>query len=58
MKKRTKQERAAYENACACLYYGCGRKHWNSCGLSTEDANQIWKEAFYNMANYFKRSEI
>ena len=51
MKGGTKQERAAYENACACLYYGYGRKHWNYCGLSEDDAKRIWKEAFNDMAN-------
>ena len=50
MKKRTKQEQAAYENACVCLYYGFSRKHWNSCGLSEEDAIRIWKDAFHYMA--------
>lgn len=34
MKARTQQEQNAYENARDCLYYGYGRKHWNSCGLS------------------------
>ena len=51
MKKGTKQEQAAYENACDCLYYGYGRKHWNSVGLSERDANRIWREAFNDMAN-------
>ena len=53
MKKRTEQEQSAFENACACLYYGFSRKHWNSCGLSKEDATRIWKEAFNDMANDF-----
>ena len=51
MKKRTKQEQAAYENACACLWYGFGRRYWDSCGLPKEDADRIWKEAFNDMAN-------
>ena len=50
MKKRTKQEQKAFENACACLYYGYSRKDWNSCGLSEEDATRIWKDAFNYMA--------
>lgn len=39
----------AYENACDCLYYGYGRKFWSSCGLSNEDANAVWEQAFYDM---------
>ena len=50
MKKRTEQEQAAFENACDCLYNGYGRKDWNSCGLSVEDATRIWKDAFHYMA--------
>lgn len=53
MKKRTKQEQAAYENACVCLWYGFGRRYWDSCGLSKEDADRIWKETFNDMANDF-----
>lgn len=49
MKKRTKQEREAFENACACIYYGFSRKDWRPYGLSEEDADRIWKEAFYYM---------
>ena len=51
MKKETKQEQAAYENACDCLYYGYGRKHWNSCGLSEDDADRIWKDAIAELTN-------
>ena len=51
MKKRTKQEQAAFKNACDCLYYGYGRKHWNSCGLSDEDATRIWRDAFNYMTD-------
>ena len=45
----TKQEQAAYENACNCIYLGYGREHWDSCGLSDEDANRIWNEAYFYM---------
>lgn len=48
---KTQQEQMAYENACDCLCYGFGRKHWNSCGLSSEDALKIWREAFHDMTN-------
>lgn len=51
MKARTQQERNAYENACDCLYYGYGRKHWNACGLSEKEAAQIWQEAREQLAN-------
>ena len=50
MKKRTKQEQEAFENACDCLCYGYGRKHWNSCRLSEEDATRVWEDAFHFMA--------
>lgn len=48
---RTQQERNAHENACDCLYYGYGRKHWNSCGLSEKEAARIWQEAREQLAN-------
>lgn len=41
----------AYENARACLYYGFSRKHWRVYGLSKEEADKIWREAFRDMAN-------
>lgn len=50
MKKRTKQEQAAFENACDCLYNGYGRKHWRHYGLSEDDATRIWKDAFHYIA--------
>lgn len=43
-------ERCAFENACDCLYFGYGKKYWNSCGLDEERAKEIWKMAFYKMA--------
>ena len=53
MAKRNEREQAAYENACDCIYYGYERGRWNSCGLSTEDADRIWKEAYYDMTMKF-----
>lgn len=35
----------AYMNACDCLYYGYGRGSWNACGLSAEDADEVWQQA-------------
>lgn len=43
-------EMAAFKNACDCLCYGYGKKHWNSCGLDEERAKEIWRMAFYKMA--------
>ena len=51
MKTRTQQEQSAYENACDCLYYGYGRKFWNSCGLQEKEAVRIWQEARKDMAS-------
>lgn len=48
---RTNQEQAAYENALDCLYFGYGKKYWNACGLSEEEAGRIWKEARESMTN-------
>ena len=49
MEDRTEQQQAAYENACVCLYNGYGRNMWNSCGLSEEEADKIWNEAYFYM---------
>ena len=40
---------ACFENACDCLFYGYGFSHLNKCGLSDEEAHQIWKKAFSYM---------
>lgn len=40
----------AFENAYDCLYYGYGRKYWDSQGLSKEEADEVWKAAFYYIA--------
>ena len=50
MKARTQQEQSAYENACDCLYYGYGQKHWNNCELAEKEAQSIWQEARRDMA--------
>lgn len=42
-------KQAAFENACDCLYYGFSRKYWNSCGLSEQDADEVWKRAIEHM---------
>ena len=47
------QKQAAYLNACDCLRYGYNRSCWNSCGLTGEDANQIWVCAFRDVAEAF-----
>lgn len=38
-------EKAAKENAKDCLYYGFGRKYWNSLKLDKETADKIWQQA-------------
>ena len=43
--------RAAYENACDCLYYGYGRDKWNSCGLEGVNADAVWNQAKEDMGN-------
>ena len=48
-----KQKQNAYMNACDCLYYGCGKSYWNSCGLSDDDAAEVWKQAYKDMTNCF-----
>lgn len=41
---------AAYENACDCLYYGCGKRYWNRCGVTPPEAEEIWRQALADMA--------
>ena len=43
-------EQAAYESARDCLYYGASKNDWNSCGLPEEKANEIWRQAFKDLA--------
>ena len=45
---RTKQN--AFENACDCLYFGQGPKDWNDCGIPKEERKEVWKAAFWYMA--------
>ena len=40
----------AYENACDCHYFGLSPKEWNHCNISKEKRNEIWKLAFWDMA--------
>lgn len=53
-KKRytNQQKQNAYMNACDCLYYGYGKSSWNSCGLSEEDATEVWKQAYKDLCKY------
>lgn len=53
-----KQKQAAFENACDCLKYGYGRDKWNSCGLSKEDADEVWKKAFAEMSKEESKKPI
>lgn len=45
---QTKQN--AFENACDCLYFGQGPKDWNDCGIPKEERQEVWKAAFWYMA--------
>ena len=47
----SKANRAAYENACDCLYYGYGRDKWNSCGIEGAEADMIWNQAKEDLGN-------
>ena len=54
--KGSQNEKAAYENACDCLYYGYGFKFWferNSHLLNNDSviAKDIWRQAIDDMAN-------
>lgn len=40
----------AYENACDCHYYGMGPKDWHDCGIPKERRAEVWKVAFWDMA--------
>lgn len=58
-KKRytNQQKQNAYMNACDCLYYGYGKSDWNNCGLSDEDAAEVWKQAHKDLCKYQKKSK-
>lgn len=45
------QSQAAYENACDCLYFGMGPKHWNDCGITKEKRREVWAVAWYDMGD-------
>lgn len=47
-RNRTKQN--AYENACDCHYYGFGPGDWNDCGIPAECREELWRLAFWDMA--------
>ena len=54
--KGSQNEKAAYENACDCLYYGYGFKFWfdRNAQLLNNDmviAKTIWKQAIEDMGN-------
>lgn len=40
----------AYENACDCHYYGMGSRAWNDCGIDKDRRAEVWKLAFWDMA--------
>jgi len=44
------RKQAAYENACDCRYFGMGSKDWVDCGLSKPEREEVWKLAFWDMA--------
>lgn len=52
------QKQAAFENACDCLKYGYGKDKWNSCGLSKEDADEVWNKAFAEMSKEESKKPI
>ena len=35
----------AYINAYNCIYNGCSKENWDSCGLSDYDADEVWDAA-------------
>lgn len=47
---KSKVKQAAYENACDCMYYGMSSKEWNSCLLDLEEKKEVWKLAFWDVA--------
>lgn len=46
------RKQTALENAYDCLWFGYGRKYWNSCGLSSKTADAIWEEASAEFAEH------
>lgn len=50
---RDDQKQAAYMNACDCLCYGYGRSAWNACGLEGAQADEVWRQAFEDIAAGF-----
>ena len=40
----------AYENACTCFYFGMGRSDWVHYDLPKEKQDEVWKVAFWDMA--------
>ena len=57
---KTREEKVkeyAYLNACHCIRYGYGKKHWNTCGFKGEEANKIWQQAKSEMAKRFLKQQ-
>lgn len=53
----TDEERAYYENACDCMYYGEGKREWfKTCELSMENAEKVWNLAFEYMSHDWEES--
>ena len=46
---KSKAERAAYEDARDCLYFGSGKCFWRDCGLSPERREAVWRKAVEDM---------
>lgn len=44
------QYQYAYENACDCHYFGIGPSGWNDCNIPKEKRAEIWKLAYWDMA--------
>lgn len=51
MKYKEPEKNAAFLNACDCLKFGFGTKHWNTCGLNKEEAEEVWKAAILYLSN-------
>lgn len=52
IKERYKDVRrqAAYENACDCIIYGYGKSYWNSLDLTDKEKDEVWRQAFNDIA--------
>lgn len=43
----------SYENACDCHYFGMSFKDWEDCGIPKEDRQEVWHQAWKDLANAF-----